>query len=326
MEGLNAADDFTGWLPIRVWQQGDSWRVDWCWFGDQALTQPFFNDDVERALRRPFNLAFRRETSLDALSQWQARSPGQAPSAFIYHASRCGSTLISQMLAGLDSRIVCSEPPPLDILLRSTDTAELSHAQGTEAIAGLLSAYGQQRDAQHRKLVIKLDAWSIFQLPLLRDCFPQTPWLFLYRDPLEIAVSHLRRPGLHMVPGLLGARDQAMPVDHSREDYIGQRLGRLLDAGLEHCRNYSGMALNYDELPAAMAGRLGELFGLTDEERHHSFANVDQHAKQPAQRFVADSEHKQLEATELLRESVQRWAQEPYRQLEMLRERQLQEF
>ena len=115
MEDLN----LHGWLPIRLWQEAGQWWVDWCWFGDARLSQPFFGDAVEDALRLPFNQAFRRRTPLGALSQWQRQSPGLEPSAFIFHASRCGSTLISQMLAQLDDHIVISEPPPLDTLLRS---------------------------------------------------------------------------------------------------------------------------------------------------------------------------------------------------------------
>jgi AraC-like DNA-binding protein len=46
----------------------------------------FFRDAVEEALRLPFNQAFRRQTPLSVLTEWQAQSPGLAPSAFILHA------------------------------------------------------------------------------------------------------------------------------------------------------------------------------------------------------------------------------------------------
>lgn len=254
MERLN----LEGWLPIRVWQQAGEWQVDWCWFGDTPLHQPFFREAVDDALRLPFNQAFRRQTPLAVLGDWQVESPGLAPSAFIFHASRCGSTLISQMLARLDNHIVISEPPPLDALLRGDLPAALRRV----AIEGLLSAYGQRRCGSEQRLVIKLDAWNIAELPLLRECFPETPWLFLYRDPLEIAVSHMRRPGMHMVPRMIGVSglDDELPFD-SREDYIARRLERLLSMGLAHCRELGGLAVNYRELPGAMAGRLAGFFG-----------------------------------------------------------------
>jgi hypothetical protein len=307
---------FDGWLPIRVWPVDGQWRVDWCWFGETPLHQPFFREAVDDALRLPFNQAFRRQTPLSALTEWQAQSPGLAPSAFILHASRCGSTLISQMLAQLDDHIVVSEPPPLDALLRN----ELPAIERRAAITGLLSAYGQRRRGIEQRLVIKLDAWNIGEWPLLQDCFADTPWLFLYRDPLEIAVSHLRRPGMHMVPGMLGdcVLEDGLPFE-GREDFIARRLGRLLEAGWLHCRDSGGLAVNYSELPDAMAGRLARFFRLNDVQRQQVFAAAAQHAKQPSQVFVADGEDKRREASALLQERVRTFALAPFEALEELR-------
>ncbi|MCO8310673.1 sulfotransferase [Pseudomonas mandelii] len=309
MERLN----LEGWLPIRVWQEAGQWQVDWCWFGGTRLHQPFFRDAVEDALRLPFNQVFRQKTALSTLADWQVCSPGLTPSAFIFHASRCGSTLISQMLAQLDNHIVISEPPPLDALLRS----DLPAVERRAAIKGLLSAYGQRRLGVEQRLVIKLDAWNIGELPLLRECFPETPWLFLYRDPLEIAVSHLRRPGMHMVPGMIGASvlDEECPFS-SREDFIVRRLGRLLAEGLAQCLAFGGLAVNYSELPQAMAGRLAAFFALDIEQRKQVFAAAGQHAKQLSQVFIGDSDDKRRDASVLLRERVERWAREPYEALE----------
>lgn len=311
MEPLN----LHGWLPIGIWRSGLGWRVDWCWFGDRALHQPFFRDAVDQALRLPFNQALRRETSLAALDEWRHGSPGLAPSAFVFHASRCGSTLISQMLAQLDSHIVISEPPPLDTLLR----AELPQEARVRAIQGLLSAYGQVRRPAESRLVIKLDAWNIGEQALLRQCFPTTPWLFVYRDPLEIAVSHLRRPGMHMVPGMIGPSVLDAGGFTDRESFIARRLGRLLQKGLDRAREFDGLLLNYQELPAAMDGRLGDFFGLTAAQRRAVFACTERHAKQPDQAFQDDVADKRQAASPALVEQVQRWARGPYERLERQR-------
>ncbi|SEP16123.1 sulfotransferase family protein [Pseudomonas sp. NFACC39-1] len=312
MEGLN----LDGWLPIRVWQAAGQWQVDWCWFGEARLSQPFFGDAVEQALRLPFNQAFRRQTPLSVLDQWRQQSPGLPPSAFIFHASRCGSTLISQMLAQLDDHIVISEPPPLDALLRNA----IPPVDRSMALMGLMSAYGQRRRGVEERLVIKLDAWNIGELALLRECFPATPWLFVYRDPLEIAVSHLRRPGMHMVPGMIGPSvlDDGLPFS-GQEDFVARRLGRLLQVGLERCHEFAGLTVNYAELPDAMAGRLAEFFGLNDAQRRQVFAMAGQHAKQPGQAFAGDSEDKRREASSGLRDQVMQWAQGPYEALETWR-------
>lgn len=311
MEPLN----LQGWLPIGIRRSELGWRVDWCWFGDRALSQPFFRDAVDQALRLPFNQALRRETSLAALESWPEQQPGLVPSAFILHASRCGSTLISQMLAQLASHIVVSEPPPLDTLLR----ADLPQEIRLRAIRGLLGAYGQARYPGVSQLVVKLDAWNIGELPLLRQCFADTPWLFLYRDPLEIAVSHLRRPGMHMVPGMIGPSVLDAGAFTDRESFIARRLGRLLQCGLDHSRAFDGLLVEYRQLPMAMGGHLGDFFALSADQRRCALACTDRHAKQPDQAFVADAQDKRQAASPALVEQVQRWARGPYERLERRR-------
>ena len=122
-----------------------------------------------------------------------------------------------------------------------------------------------------------------------------------------------------MVPGMIGTSvlDDGLPFS-GPEDFISRRVGRLLATGLEHCRALAGMAVNYTELPDAMTGRLAAFFGLDDEQCEQVFATVGQHAKQPAQTFVGDSEDKRREASALLRERILRWAQGPYEALATL--------
>lgn len=325
MASLMVREEMHGWLPIRAWSRDGEWRVDWCWFGEQRLTRPFYRDDVDLALRLPFNQAFRRDTPLATLLDWQAASPGLSPSAFIFHASRCGSTLLAQMLARLDSHIVLSEPPPLDQLLRAHYGSELRGAEQSAAIRAMLSALGHRRDGQASRLVVKLDAWNLHELPLLRHCFPDTPWLFLYRDPLEIAASHLQQPGMHMVPGLLGESplNLAEEAPAPRELFIARRLGRLLQVAVEQHRQYGGLLLNYSELPMALGGRLRTMFGLDAGQVAMALESSWRNAKRPEQAFAADAQRKRDEASTPLREAVSRWAATPYHDLEALRLQQL---
>lgn len=316
-----ADEDMHGWLPIRAWLREGEWRVDWCWFGEQPLIQPLYRDEVDLALRLPFNQAFRRDTPLATLLDWQVANPGLAPSAFIFHASRCGSTLLAQMLARLDSHIVLSEPPPLDQLLRAHYSSPLDGAAQRAAIGAMLSALGQRRDGRAARLAVKLNAWNIYELPLLRRCFPDTPWLFLYRDPLEIAASHLQQPGMHMVPGLLGESplNLADETPTPREAFIARRLGRLLQTAAELHRQHGGLLLNYSELPMALGGRLRTVFGLNAGQVAVALEGSGQDAKRPQQAFAADAQLKRDGASAPLREAVSRWAEAPYSELEALR-------
>jgi hypothetical protein len=318
----HVSGDLQGWLPVRAWQSEGQWRLDWCWFGETRLTRPFFREDVEQALRLPFNLAFRRDTPLEALPETIAADGAVAPSAFIFHASRCGSTLMAQMLAALPRYIVLSEPAPLDSLLRAHRVDAAIAERQPELLAALLSAYGQRQQGGERQMVVKLDAWNIFEAPLLLELYPQTPRLFLYRDPLEIVVSQLRIPGMHRVPGMLGP--SALDSDEfaqtlSPPEYTSLIIGRILESGLELCQRLGGVPVNYSELPGALWGRLGHLFGLTQADRPALGEAAAFNAKRPGFDFVSDSQEKRDEADAAVRAAVARWAQAPYEALERLR-------
>lgn len=323
MANLNASGSFHGWMPIRLWREQGEWRLDWCWFGQQPLTRPFFRDDVDQALRLPFNQALRRNTNLQALLDWQESSPGLAPSVLVFHASRCGSTLIAQLMASQAHNIVLSEPPPLDNLLRAPlQDPDARHWQA-EGVRALLSAYGQRRQGEERRLVIKLDAWNVFEAPLLAELYPDVPRIFLYRDPLEIVVSQLRQAGMHRVPGLLGtsALDTLLGSGEGMDtvQYTCRVVGEILKAGLQLCREHGGIAVNYSELPEAIWGRLAPVFGVMpgDVPSLREVAAFD--AKQPGMNFSADSQRKRAQASEEVLEGVRQWALEPYNCLEFIR-------
>src|SRR6266542_3419017 len=84
--------------------------------------------------------------------------PGLSPSGFIFHMSRCGSTLISQMLAALPQNIVISEAGPIDSLLR-TNFHDPSFADDRRPIwfAWVVSALGQRRSGQEQHFFIKFN-------------------------------------------------------------------------------------------------------------------------------------------------------------------------
>ena len=65
------------------------------------MTEPFFDLTIEDCLQDPYCLLFRRQTPLDVLAHLDNASSGSEPTGFIFHMSRCGSTLVSQLLATL---------------------------------------------------------------------------------------------------------------------------------------------------------------------------------------------------------------------------------
>lgn len=105
--GMNVgADQLTGWIPIRLYWNASTPVIDWCWVGTRRFTDLFFGHTIDACLRLPFSSLFRPQTPIDALRERHAMEPGLQPRGFIFHMSRCGSTLVSQMLASLPGSVV----------------------------------------------------------------------------------------------------------------------------------------------------------------------------------------------------------------------------
>ena len=319
-------DRFDGWLPIRVYSDGDAFRVDWCHFGSRRLVDPFFRDSVEAALREPFNLAFRQDTAIDALVEYADECPGIPPTAFICHASRCGSTLLARMLMSLPEYVVASEPPLLDKVLRAhLRLPTLDRDMQRRWLRATLSALAQPRAGGESRFVVKLDAWNITETALMREAFPGVPWIFVYRDPLEIAASQLNMPGMQVVPGALGPSPALIPREDalgmSRVEFVARSVGRILEAGHQACTQLGGRPVHYRELPDALWTSLAADFRIDAETSVLSSlreaARFD--AKNPYFEFDPEAERKQLAPTTELATAVERYAQPAYRALEALR-------
>jgi hypothetical protein len=299
--------DLTAWTPIAVSFRGGEPVIRWCFTGGIEFTEPMFDQTIDRALQHPFRLLFWRETGLAALAEHARDHPGLAPAGFVFHMSRCGSTLVAQMLAALPDALVISEPGPLDTLTRSGGATPVD-------LQAMVSALGQPRTAAQQRLVIKLDAWAVLQLPLIRRAFPETPFVFLYRDPVEVIVSHLNRRGYHTIPGTIAG----VPIDSRPEQYIAAVLGHLLDAAVAATRTGDLVLINYEQLPAAVPETLAPRFDLRPDAALLANA-AKRNAKNPFLEFAPDGDAKRSTAGAEIRDAAARHVAPAYLELERIR-------
>jgi hypothetical protein len=322
-----SADRYANWMPIRMYWESGRPMVDWCYIGAARFVDPFFDETVEKVLRRPFSLLFRRQTSIEALSELQAVDPGISPSGFIFHMSRCGSTLVSQMLASVSRNIVLSEAGPIDAVLRSGFRASsITDDHKIEWLRGIVSALARKRCAREERLFIKFDAWHVLHLPLIERAFPGVPWIFVYRDPVEVVASHQKQPGAQVMPaalppplfGLALAGAVSMP----QGGYASHVLACICHAALQY-RSDRGLLVNYTQLPHGVFSDVLEHFGVAyvedDVERMRSAARFD--AKAPSQVFTSDTTAKQSALQPHVRAVVERAVMPLYEELEAVRTR-----
>jgi hypothetical protein len=296
--------------------------VDWAYFGGAPLTEPFYEGSIRRALSLPFNRICRYRTPFADFVNNPAQKESLPPSGFIFHMSRCGSTLVSQMLAALPKNVAVSEAAPIDTAVQLgrlwpalPDQQHLAHLRAA------IAAFGRRRNGGERHYFIKLDSWHAMALPLFRRAFPETPWVFLYRDPVEVLVSQAHQRGMQMVPDILSPRlygidgAEAMTLD----EYSACVLGKVCEAAADNA-GAGGLAVNYRELPEAFWTKMLPHFGVAyDEAERDAMRRAARYdAKSPHFEFASDSAAKQREATASIRDLAERHAGAAYRRLEAL--------
>jgi hypothetical protein len=313
---MGVSNALDGWTPVRLHQGSAGLGIDWCYTDGYEFDDPFFDQTIQRCMREPARLLFRRSVPLSAIADADA----PAPTGLIAHMSRCGSTMVSQALGARGDVLSWSEAPIIDQVVRAASAGQC----GLDALRGVL-ALPASRGRPYS--VVKLDAWTSLDLSLVRAAAPDVPIVMLVRDPLEVFVSQSRRRGFHMIPGALpphvvGLRpDQVQQIE--LDEYGAMMLGRILEVAhhtLAH--DERSMVIDYADLPEAL-DRITELFGLTSSadqlERMRIAATRD--AKNPALSFVGDASEKQAAATEQMREAIDRWARPWYERLLVLRGR-----
>jgi Sulfotransferase family len=298
-------DALAGWTPIRWYRDGDRPMVDWCELGPTRFTDPFFHQTVERVLARPAGSLLRRHTGVEALEAASAAQPGLEPAGFIFHSSRSGSTLLAQMLAASPHYRVLSEPDPVDEILRTGHRSPTAPVDDRIAwLRAMVSVLGRPQ-GEERRLVVKLDPWHILDFPLIRQAFPDVPWVFSCRDPLEVLASQARSPGSQFVVGPLPTElfgvDLATAASLPPGWYAAQVLDRVLTAAAAHLAA-GGLVVEYGDLPGAFDDVLDHV-GLHPDagERRAMAAAADFDAKRPGVPFVPDTEAKRSGAGEQLR-------------------------
>lgn len=306
-----------GHVPIRLFAR-DGVRVTWCWLGEARFDEPFFVQTVERLLLDPAALVFAPETGAGPLEEAAVR--GGDPSALVFHTSRCGSTLVARMLAAVSRHRVLSEPEPLDALLRLP--AEVAPPERRLAwLRGLAAAWAPPPPG---RLVVKLEALSALSLPALREAFPGTPRVFLYRDPVEVLASNLALGSLRAGNLAIAARCGLDPRGDDA-DFAARVLARILRAAIEDQRSGGTLLVRYDELPDAFFSRILAHLGLTlsPEEADAARRASGEDAKAPGRTFAAGAGAAGREPDPSTRAASERWLDGPKAELDEARRAQV---
>lgn len=274
-----------GWIPEALVQKDEQMLVRWRFAGDTPFHEPFFEETLLRLRHRSNGINSPAEFSpLDEIRSGELEAA--VPAAVIFHVSRCGSTLLSQLLTLDEKNIVLAEVPVFDQVLQLKYFGE---DEKEKYFRELLAFYLQRRRGTEERGFIKADSWHIHRAGFFRRLFPELPFVFLYREPAAVLQSHRRKRGMHMVPGMV-----ELPVTYSGEpldEYAAKVLSEFYAAGLGLAQNDPHTFLvNYGSgLPGALLDLLRR-WGLAPDGKlqEKMLARASFHSKSPGEKFSAE--------------------------------------
>lgn len=268
----------SGWLDMR----------------DVPFTDPFFEESIAKSLKSPVNSrAYRQVSSLDMLEPWAETIDSIEPTAFIFHVSRCGSTLLCQLLNLDDQNLCLSEVPFFDEILRlplKTPGYDRGHSQ--RHLKAAINIYGQKRFHEQRRLFIKTDSWHTAFYEDLRQMYPGIPFIFLYRHPLEVLYSHQKLRGMQSVPGLIEPEVFQLRPETAASMLPDEYLARVLEFYFRRFLEISGrdpdtLFLNYSLGSEALFAATYKMLNIvSDATQNRAVTERSKyHSKHPGEKF-----------------------------------------
>jgi hypothetical protein len=278
------------WLPYRY--QPKRRLVNWLLPVGHA-TEPFHDETIARYRQQLLlNQIIQPCTVLDVAQQQAKNLVATNPAGFIFHLSRCGSTLISGCLSELETTCVFSESPLLTELLLDGNLSLLEQQSCLRALINLQAAAFPHRP----QVIIKWNAWDIFHWELIHEIYPQVPAIFLVRDPVEILASHQRSAGRHMAGDRsLGNVNPIFITETRAQTLLDWRCG-VLDALLIEMnrvgKQEAVLRLDYKNLDIGGINQICQHLGLFPHTERIA-QRLKFHSKSPRVVFANDIPDKQ---------------------------------
>ncbi len=330
-------DDLAEWTPFSLRWERSGPVVDWRRLHGRRFVEAFFDQSIHKHQQEIPGA--NRTTPAQMLLARIETLPVRLPAGFIFHASRCGSTLVARMLASVPRNIVLSEPAILDSVLYpvfhpTTDGCSVTDAEQAQLLRAIVRALGQPRHPEEEHCFVKFSSRALLKMPLIQRVFPDVPWIFLYRDPREIIGACLRFnnrfPTDRLPPGIgeagLIEGDPAELAEMRPEEFWARVLAARFSDALRFYQPGKSLLMNYTELPEAVCGPIvcGPMLKFfaadySPEDIGCMREAATFNAKSPSREFRDDSGQKRSTVSENGRALVDWLVMPHYRRLESIR-------
>jgi hypothetical protein len=256
------------------------------------------------------------------------------PTGFVFHESRVGSTLVANSLTAMnpDKNRVYSESNPINSALKS-DNPQL--------FRDVVYLMGRTNRVEEENLFFKVSSIGSKKISFMRETFPDTPWIFVYRDPVQTMMSHLdpakvavNKNGRIMAVCTRARHDPPQDLydlvkqqgrriaDLSDQEFCAAHLASLCESALRELSNSNnhGRAVEYDGvvdklLDDIIPNHFGVAIDYEARQRVLKVSKTYSKAKNHGVDWVEDSEKKVAHSTPEIRGASELFLSKSYSDL-----------
>ena len=314
-------ESIPGLVPVEVNPRARG--IAWGDIGSIELRQSFYDWGL-RECHESTGIKSITQTPLKVLQEQDLIPDALAPSGFVFHMARCGSSLLAKALAHGQGNLVISEPEPLNqLLFFLTDnklTQQIEEPDKLRMLRNMVLALGRKRGLDNSRYYLKFSSWNVLQAETICNIFPQVPCLFLYRNPEEVMVSIAKGPTgfsqgkAHQIGVAMSGCDRASLDKMSQQQYVAAVLAQMA----RHAISQPNMHfLDYSRIDAEHFPQVLELFGHQPDETSMQAMceqfKYDSKQSQGLSSFSQDTTSKQAAVTPAIQDACDEWLAAPIR-------------
>lgn len=258
--------------------------------------------------------------------------------AVAFHESRCGSTLFANMAVAADPekhRVYSEAHGPIAALQHVCGDAYQVCSLDTAArlLKDVVYLMSRSDDEREERIFFKIQSVGSINIPVFTKAFPNVPWMYIYREPVQVMMSHLehgdqlancvrsRRKPLRSILDLVRSRSRQLE-NLTNVEYCAAHLGALTEtAAASVASSPLAYPTNYKDFPSAFYDWFLPSIGYpVDAQARKRMEDVSKiyskGMKGGKEEFTGDTERKERQATPEIREAAKIFLQPSFDNLE----------
>lgn len=235
-------EEYKSHLPTYDGIYGSFCTLDWSLHKKDPSSYPMFRDLVDNSkgcdkrhritdvnIRDLVKLAREVDVAADADTKVMDLS------AVVFHESRCGSTLTANIFAAVDPaghRVYSESTPPLQVLNQvcGDDLSICDTKVAASVLRDVMYLMRRTNDMKEARTFFKVQSVGTRNLSVFTTAFPKTPYLMVYREPVQVMMSHLKGNNLRNANCVRQRRSPPAAVVKAVEKYTPKISAKSIPA------------------------------------------------------------------------------------------------